>query len=776
MALPPLRRLVTRIAFEVTGEEAANRAVDALSAKMRRNSTTAQNASDAKARREERAAERELTRLHRDEARREASERRAIAMRERAERAEQRRQAADERRAAAEQRRQDAAANRETAARERSINAQLKLLDRQSREQARIDRQKDSEEKRAAAQAARLAAAQRREQLARERADSAGVDSAIRAQRRIEREQAAALRRKLAEERRYQAVLARQARNAQRQRERAERQQLAAQRAIERQQERLARESARQVASAEAAKRREIRETAAEQRRANREAREAGHLIGHFGAALGLLYTGHELIHMADEWSFITATVKNSTQSVGDFQDAMKSLFALSQNAGVGVEAPLRLFNQLSANRQENHLSQADILTMTDTVTRGIALNHGTGAQNLRAMRQFDEMLSQGRLSRQHMNSLRVDNPYLANLMARVAGGQQHLDQAIHSRQADMPYIIRLMRDMRKEVDHDWGNVQTTFSMAYQRIRNTAMRVMGELIIDNHTLSVALNVVTAGVDKLADGIDRAAHAVGGFSQLTHIAGIALAAAFGPVAISSLIAFGTALAPLILPWAAMAAGIAAVLLALDDLYAWVEGRPSVVGIVLGDFNQYRAQLLKLRDAILHAFGMDHILDNVHSVGDAFRNLLDYFNALSKDPTTHWRLVQQVSDALTKLTRIAEIVGTVVDFAHKVDQYDPTQMIFRGIMNHLPDRSTMQRAENALGSFGARPLYNTTGTTNQHFEMPITVVTQPGANSREIADAVASRIPGAVNTAGRQSGPRNNLFPTAFPVAEAGAVRQ
>lgn len=719
----PIRKLVTELVFKLVGAETADR----VSEKLVQSLLQAVRQTDRLAEAQERAQARirvaeegtERARLMAQARIRAAdvSEQNSIRQRlTQTQRLEDARQTASERHALAQQRlEQMRAANAQRAADSaRRLDAQQEAFSHRKETAARrFDAQQEQFSRRAAQQDIRIQQAAERAAAARMRA----------AENQEEREAA-----------RQERIAAR--------RDRQEMQlRLAAERSVERERIR-----------AERAVQREIAETRREARELRRELRHGAGELTHIGGILGLAYTGHQITEMADQWAFITSSIRNVSANDTDATRTREALFRTSQESGLGMEGVARLYNQLAMNREETHLTPDQIQDITRTVSRGLSLNHGTNSQNLRAIRQFDEMLSAGRLNLQHMNALRNDNPYLAGIMAQAAGGTNALNERIHSRQADMPFILDLITKMRAIVDRDFNHIQTTFGMAYERIRNALMRLMGEFLINNRVISTGLDALTNTVTGLITAIEKAAAYLGGFDQALQVGLALLAALTGPAVISGLTALGVFFWELLLPWVAMSAAIGAVILVLQDIWSWANGKRSIMGMIFGDYGLYKAQIEGIGRSLMHLLGLDGLTRYGTTLQGILRAVREGLENIQKDPGKQWWLMRDMERALaitqTILNGFNYVKGTLDTF----NRYDPTQWLVR-------------QGERMLGYNGQAH------STTIHMPVTVTVpsnITDPHAIGEAAANSIGNRM--TTMFGGRPSSSR-----TAFPSLEIGGAR-
>ena len=119
-----------------------------------------------------------------------------------------------------------------------------------------------------------------------------------------------------------------------------------------------------------------------------------------------------------------------------------------------------------------------------------------------------------------------------------------------------------------------------TLARAFNMIENR----FGKMINDMYKDTQAFNGLAHGLVNtfwgVFDAISAVAKAVGGYGNELKLVGIIIASVFGPWMVARVLAMAAATWLWLAPFALAIAVIAAVALAIDDLYAFVEGRPSL----------------------------------------------------------------------------------------------------------------------------------------------------------------------------------------------------
>ena len=310
----------------------------------------------------------------------------------------------------------------------------------------------------------------------------------------------------------------------------------------------------------------------------------------------------HEFTELTNSWATISATIENATKSQDEFVQSRQRLVDMSRAARIDFEGPANLFAQLKLSQQDTKLSNEQVFQAVDTISKGIALGHRSADANQRAIRQFDDFISLNKITQQHLNSLTVDSPTLARALKEAAGGGRALETAIKTHKADAEYVLGLVAKMGPLINKQFGNIPFTFGNAAQRIKDDVEEILGKIFVDTHVISDTLEVVVDVFDSIVDGTDRAAKFLGGYKNLAITVGDVILA-FLSAAIARTAVWAAELAIAELPWLLMAAAIAAVGLAIQDVWVWTRGGESITGRLLGSFQQWQPTIDRARAAIV-----------------------------------------------------------------------------------------------------------------------------------------------------------------------------
>lgn len=320
-------------------------------------------------------------------------------------------------------------------------------------------------------------------------------------------------------------------------------------------------------------------------------------LIGILGAEVGM----HEFVEMTNDWAAMSATIKIATKSQDEFVASRQRVVDISRANRVGFEGTSQLFANFKAAQGDTGETNEQIFNNIDTISKALAIGHQSNARNMAATRQFDDFLMLGKIQQRHLNSLKIDSPTLARAMEQAAGGPEELEKFMKGPENNLKGIIGLLQKMKPLVDANFKDLPLTFGNAMQRIRDDIEEIFGKLFVDSGAISDALTPIVGVFDWLVGATDRAAKALGGYRNMVMLIGD-FVLAFLATAIARTAVWAAELVIAELPWIVLAAAIAAVGLAIQDVWVWMRGGESVTGRLIGSFKEWKPEVDKLRAAV------------------------------------------------------------------------------------------------------------------------------------------------------------------------------
>lgn len=355
-------------------------------------------------------------------------------------------------------------------------------------------------------------------------------------------------------------------------------------------------------------------------------AESATAVFGRLAAVIGLVLGGREIVQMADVWTNVYAKISLVTQSAAEQAEIQQKVFEIAQRTRQEYESTGALYYKMALFSKELNASQQDVLDVTETVNKALVVGGASKMEANSTILQLSQALASGFLQGDELRALRENAPLLMNEMAKYLGTTiGGLKDMGAQGQLSSEKVFKAILSAKGKIDSQFKKMPVTVEQA----TTYALNRIGSLIFGINKETSVFQIIARGIQRAADGIadriERVAKSVGGFTNAAKMAAYTVSALslvfwlFRAKALSigwvttavgllwiwlqkvAKAAWALLMNPLF--WKAMviAAGIAAIALALEDIYYWATGGESVLGDMIGPFSEWEATLKPLSEA-------------------------------------------------------------------------------------------------------------------------------------------------------------------------------
>lgn len=200
-------------------------------------------------------------------------------------------------------------------------------------------------------------------------------------------------------------------------------------------------------------------------------------------------------------------------------QRGLQSLFDISLKTNQSLEATSSIYQRFAQNAQALGINQARVASLTETVSKAVAISGASAASAQAALMQFGQSLASGVFRGQEFNSVMEQTPGLAQAMAKGLGvSVGELRNMANAGKLTMDVIIPALERVKGSVDEQFNTRVVTIGMAFENLRTSTTKWIGEL--DQATgASQGFATVISGT---ADHLTVATSALGGFAAVLSI--------------------------------------------------------------------------------------------------------------------------------------------------------------------------------------------------------------------------------------------------------------
>lgn len=325
-------------------------------------------------------------------------------------------------------------------------------------------------------------------------------------------------------------------------------------------------------------------------------------------AAVASFATVKAIIGIADEMQNIRTRVGQLPQTVGDAGAAFDEVAARASAAGVKIDAYASLYTKVGNAAKDYIKTQEDLLGITDTISQALVVGGASAQEASAVMTQFSQALASGVLQGDEFRSMAEAAPqYLDKLAETMKIPREQLKKMASDGKLTAKAVIEATRQMSDYFGEKFKEMPMTVGRAMTVVGNRFSMMLDRMNRESNFVTKIANLILAGFDKIEAGVDKLARAFGGWNNMLRFIGIAIGVALGAKAIAILSAFRAASLLAMLPFIKMIAIITAVALVLEDLYVWIQGGDSLIGSLIGPWEEWAPYVMAVinmvRDAVV-----------------------------------------------------------------------------------------------------------------------------------------------------------------------------
>lgn len=205
-------------------------------------------------------------------------------------------------------------------------------------------------------------------------------------------------------------------------------------------------------------------------------------LMGHL---TGGIYAAHQAFEFLN--SSISGFIKTSdkmknvenrlnlvTKSTKELKTAEEELFLIAQASRVAYSDTADLYARMARSTDELNISQKDLLTVTDTISKTLTISGGSADSMNAALMQLGQGFASGTLRGEELNSVMEQTPRLAQAISDGMGitiGQ--LREYGKSGKLTAKEVIDALKGQAKAVSFEFGMMDITVEQAYTNMSNS---------------------------------------------------------------------------------------------------------------------------------------------------------------------------------------------------------------------------------------------------------------------------------------------------------------
>ncbi|MGC0826672.1 tape measure protein [Pantoea agglomerans] len=224
------------------------------------------------------------------------------------------------------------------------------------------------------------------------------------------------------------------------------------------------------------------------------------------GVAKGLLaaLSVHQVAEWGNEWVTVNNKLVNSVRTTEQLAVVTQRVFDIAQSTRSGLEATATLYSRLERSTRSAGTSTKDLITLTSTINKGLAVSGATTEEASSTMTQLSQALASGVLRGEEFNSISENGSRLAVALADSLGvtiGQLRAMAAEGKLTTEV--VVNGLLKQSDAIAKEFSNTATTMSQAFTIATNNITKFVGE----SSTVSTGIKAFNSGIISLSQNLD-----------------------------------------------------------------------------------------------------------------------------------------------------------------------------------------------------------------------------------------------------------------------------
>ncbi|WP_308546700.1 tape measure protein [uncultured Pantoea sp.] len=224
------------------------------------------------------------------------------------------------------------------------------------------------------------------------------------------------------------------------------------------------------------------------------------------GVAKGVIaaLSVQQVAQYGNEWVTVNNKLANSVRSTEQLADVTQRVFDISQNTMSSLTATATLYGRLERATRSAGTSTQDLITLTETINKGLAVSGATTEEASSTMTQLSQALASGVLRGEEFNSISENGSRLAVALADSLGvtiGQLRAMAAQGKLTTEV--VVNGLLQQSDKIAKEFSNTAMTMGQAMTIATNNIVKFVGE----SSTVSTGIKAFNTGIISLSQNLD-----------------------------------------------------------------------------------------------------------------------------------------------------------------------------------------------------------------------------------------------------------------------------
>ncbi|SMH62837.1 tape measure protein [Azospirillum agricola] len=211
-----------------------------------------------------------------------------------------------------------------------------------------------------------------------------------------------------------------------------------------------------------------------------------------------------KLVEYADAWSSTASRLRLVTNGADELHAAQQRLFEVAQRTRLSFEATTDTYARFARATQTLHVSGADLLRVTESINKAVAISGGPAASAEAALFQLGQAMASGVLRGEELNSVMEQTPRVAEAIAAGMGRTiGELRQLAEQGKLTADVVFKALLSQGAALDREFAQVTPTVASAFVTLQNAVQKYVGEA---DQSIG-ATRALAGSIDTLARNLD-----------------------------------------------------------------------------------------------------------------------------------------------------------------------------------------------------------------------------------------------------------------------------
>jgi tape measure domain-containing protein len=310
-----------------------------------------------------------------------------------------------------------------------------------------------------------------------------------------------------------------------------------------------------------------------------------------------------------------------------DVKAVTDDLFRIAQAIGEEYGVIGNRFKAMAATAKEVGVSTETTLAALENISKATEVNRLSGEETEQVFSRINMAMRRGVLSVRTFGELLQEAPVVVRTLGQALGKTEaQLRELAKAGKLTSEVVLKAFARNNPLLQGEWEAKADTLGEAFNYAYNWIIRIGQALWKGTKGVRYIAMAVRWLTDVIVAFGRRSVAAVGGLDNAIRLLQITFATIFSYYTIGmvlsltkAIIGLGTAGALASLKFLAIAAAIAAIVLAIEDIYVWTQGGESVTGDLIGSFEDLGKTFEKLAQPFL---SLKTLFDEIKTAIDSF----------------------------------------------------------------------------------------------------------------------------------------------------------